>query len=104
MKALVFITIQMITVSLLACPDFSGNYLRDYDAEEITIAQPNCDKITYITSEREYPYVIDGKESLVGKYDIEGSEPGSIIASVEIYQSRAFKQSSAVKSLLLNVT
>ena len=92
MKILLFVATQLITLTLLACPDFSGKYLRDYDGEEISITQINCEKITYTVGYRDYNYLIDNKEYLVGKYDIEGSDPGSIIANVEIYQKRNFKR------------
>lgn len=91
MKVLLLLSLSFFVLPVFACPDFSGQYIRFSDGLDLTIYQDQCELISYVVNDHKYVYEVDNREHLVGQYNIEGDEEGSIIATVKIYQKRFFK-------------
>lgn len=91
MKVALFVSSLLCGYSAMACPDFSGDYVQLNTNQDVSIYQTKCESIAYVSNGGKASYTTDGQERLVWKYDIEGAEEGSVIAHVEIYQSRAFE-------------
>jgi hypothetical protein len=95
MKTMLAIGLSFISLSVFACPNFSGEYVNEEFGTYYSIAQDGCDTISYIYDEGTVDSPIDGKEYLINEYDIVVEE-GKVLAHVAIYESDSWKDSKLI--------
>lgn len=80
----------LVTTSVFACPNFTGEYVNQEFGTYYSIAQDSCDSIQYVYDEGVVDTPVDGKEYQVDQYDIVVTE-GEVLATVSIFEMNEFK-------------
>lgn len=89
MKTMLAICLSFFSLSVFACPNFSGEYFNEEFGTYYSIAQDGCETISYIFDEGVVDSSVDGKEYLVNEYDIVVEE-GQVLAHVSIFESNSW--------------
>ena len=74
MKSLILIAVALISSSIFACTDFSGNY-KDKEGNITRITQVGCESLQFIAQEDtlKYNMIADGQDRLLFKIEIGSS-------------------------------
>lgn len=90
MKNLFFIMAALFSSQLLACPNFTGEYVNEEFGTYYSISQDDCQAIQFHYDEGTIEAIIDGTDHLTSDYDVI-VEDGVVLANIKTFENWSFK-------------